>query len=133
VKELPELSDPPGVQIPPIVTSRSREWMSWSREWKSGLPVKMGRSQVTESCLLYILPVLLNGPTSSYTIKSMLNVESCWNLCWKSLYAEHVDNWFLKLILCYFNIYIFKTQLSTMLKVEWFYRTSTHALLHPKQ
>jgi hypothetical protein len=31
----------------------------------------------------------------------------------KPLYAEHVDNWFLKLILYYFNRYIFKNQLST--------------------
>ncbi len=31
----------------------------------------------------------------------------------KAIYLEHVDNWFLKLILYYFNRYIFKNQLST--------------------
>jgi hypothetical protein len=52
--------------------SWSREWTGLPRErtgvsrgWTSGLPVKMGRSRVIESSLLYILPVLLNGPTSS--------------------------------------------------------------------
>jgi hypothetical protein len=31
----------------------------------------------------------------------------------KPLYLEHVDNWFLKLVLYYFNKYIFKNHLST--------------------
>jgi hypothetical protein len=31
----------------------------------------------------------------------------------KPVYLEHVDNWFLKLFLYYFNEYIFKNQLST--------------------
>jgi hypothetical protein len=31
----------------------------------------------------------------------------------KPLYLKHVDNWFLKLVLCYLNEYIFKNQLST--------------------
>jgi hypothetical protein len=69
--ELPEPSDPPGVRIPPIVTSgHGNEQLPWertgiSRGWTSGLLVKIGRSRVTESSLLYILPVLLKGPTSS--------------------------------------------------------------------
>ncbi len=31
----------------------------------------------------------------------------------KLVYLEHVDNWFLKLVLYYFNKYIFKNHLST--------------------
>jgi hypothetical protein len=31
----------------------------------------------------------------------------------KPVYLEYVDNWFLKLVLYYFNKYIFKNQLST--------------------
>jgi hypothetical protein len=31
----------------------------------------------------------------------------------KPVYLEHVDNWFLKLVLYYFNKYIFKNHLST--------------------
>jgi hypothetical protein len=31
----------------------------------------------------------------------------------KPVYLEHVDNWFLKLVLCYLNKYIFKNHLST--------------------
>jgi hypothetical protein len=31
----------------------------------------------------------------------------------KPVYLEHVDNWFLKLVLYYFNKYIFKNYLST--------------------
>jgi hypothetical protein len=32
------------------------------------------------------------------------------------VYLKHVDNWFLKLDLYYFNMYIFKTRLSTCLR-----------------
>jgi hypothetical protein len=31
----------------------------------------------------------------------------------KPVYVEHVDDWFLKLVLYYLNRYIFKTHLST--------------------
>jgi hypothetical protein len=31
----------------------------------------------------------------------------------KPLYVEYVDNWFLKLVLFYFNKYVFKNHLST--------------------
>jgi hypothetical protein len=31
----------------------------------------------------------------------------------KPVYLEHVDNWFLKLVLCNLNKYIFKNHLST--------------------
>jgi hypothetical protein len=34
----------------------------------------------------------------------------------KSVYLKHVDKWFLKLDLYYFNRYIFKNQLSTYLR-----------------
>jgi hypothetical protein len=34
----------------------------------------------------------------------------------KPLYLERVDNWFLKLVLYYFNKYIFKNLLSTCLR-----------------
>jgi hypothetical protein len=67
VKELPKLSDPPDVWLSATrkLTGLSRERTGVSWGWTSGLPVKMGRSQVTESSLLNILLVLLNGPTSS--------------------------------------------------------------------
>jgi hypothetical protein len=78
VKELFEPYDAPGVRIPSIVTSRSRESMSWSRneqvchekervfhgDQRVVYPLKWV-SRVTQFSFLYILPVLLNGSTSS--------------------------------------------------------------------
>jgi hypothetical protein len=36
----------------------------------------------------------------------------------KPLYVEHIDNWFLKLVLYYLNKYIFKNHLSTYLHIQ---------------
>ncbi len=38
----------------------------------------------------------------------------------KPLYLQHVDNWFLKFVLYYFNKYIFKNHLSTCLSVIYY-------------
>ncbi len=43
--------------------------------------------------------------------KNSIDFEKIYTL--KPVYLEHVDNWFLKLILYYFNEYIFKNPLST--------------------
>jgi hypothetical protein len=42
----------------------------------------------------------------------MFNIEK-FKCTAKPLYVEHVDNWFLKLVIYYLNKYIFKNQLST--------------------
>jgi hypothetical protein len=47
-----------------------------------------------------------------YSLPSYVKLNKS-NTTVKPLYLEHVDNWFLKLVLYYFNEYIFKNHLST--------------------
>ncbi len=51
----------------------------------------------------------------------------------KPVYVEHVDNWFLKLDLYYFNEYVFKKHLSTCLRktgftVSWKFKSKDKLL-----
>jgi hypothetical protein len=56
--------------------------------------------------------------SSNFNLKFMLEIYAL-NICLillytvKPVYLEHVDNWFLKLVLYYLNKYIFKNHLST--------------------